>query len=103
MRHFDGRILLETVRDRAARELAAADSRVDEFSVTTFPLGGPSLMLLIASRTRMSDAESATAYLTRCRRIPAYLDQYTARLRTAARDGLLPVAPLVSDVHQAAP
>ncbi len=94
---FDGRILLETVRDRATRELAAADSRVDEFSVTTFPRGGPSLMLLIASRTRVSDAESATAYLARCRRIPAYLDQYTARLRTAARDGLLPVAPLVSD------
>jgi len=93
----DGRILLETVRDKAARELAAADSRVDEFSVTTFPLGGPSLMLLIASRTRVSDVESATAYLTRCRRIPAYLDQYTARLRTAARDGLLPVAPLVSE------
>jgi uncharacterized protein (DUF885 family) len=94
---FHDRMLLETVRDKAARELAAADSRVDEFSVTTFPLGGPSLMLLIASRTRVPDAESATAYLTRCRRIPAYLDQYTARLRTAARDGLLPVAPLVSD------
>src|SRR5216683_1929231 len=94
---FDGRVLLETVRDKAARELAAADSRVEEFSVTTFPLGGPSLMLLIASRTRVSDVESATAYLTRCRRIPAYLDQCTARLRTAARDGLLPVAPLVSD------
>ena len=91
------RVLLETVRDTAARELAAADSRVYEFSVTTFPLGGPSLMLLIASRTQVSDAESATAYLTRCRRIPVYLDQHAARLRTAARDGLLPVAPLVSD------
>jgi uncharacterized protein (DUF885 family) len=93
----DGRLLLAAVRDKAARELAAADSRVEEFSITTFPLGGPSLMLLIASRTRVSDAESATAYLTRCRRIPAYLDQHAARLRTAARDGLLPVAPLVSD------
>ena len=93
----DSRVLLETVRDKAARELAAANSRVDEFSVTTFPLGGPSLMLLIASRTRVSDAVSAAAYLTRCRRLPAYLDQYTARLRAAARDGLLPVAPLVND------
>jgi uncharacterized protein (DUF885 family) len=92
------RILLETVRDTAARELAAADSRVYDFSVTTFPLGGPSLMLLIASRTQVADADSATAYLTRCRRIPAYLDQHAARLRTAARDGLVPVAPLVSDV-----
>jgi uncharacterized protein (DUF885 family) len=92
------RVLLETVRDTAARELAAADSRVYEFSVTTFPLGGPSLMLLIASRTQVGDADSATAYLTRCRRIPAYLDQHAARLRAAARDGLVPVAPLVSDV-----
>jgi len=85
------------VRDTAARELAAADSRVYEFSVTTFPLGGPSLVLLIASRTRVSDAESATAYLTRCRQIPDYLDQHAVRLRTAARDGFTPVAPLVSD------
>ena len=64
------RVLLETVRDTAARELAAADSRVYEFSVTTFPLGGPSLMLLIASRTQVNDSASATAYLTRCRRMP---------------------------------
>jgi hypothetical protein len=55
------RVLLDTVRDTAARELAAADSRVYEFSVTTFPLGGPSLVLLIASRTQVNDAESATA------------------------------------------
>ena len=95
---LDRRILLETVRDTAARELAAADSRVYDFSVTTFPLGGPSLMLLIASRTQVGDADSATAYLTRCRRIPAYLDQHAARLQAAARDGLMPVAPLVSDV-----
>src|ERR1700730_8715888 len=46
-----GRVLLETARATAARELAAADSRVFDFSVTTFPLGGPSLVLLIASRT----------------------------------------------------
>ena len=91
------RVLLETVRDTAARELAAADSRVYEFSVTTFPLGGPSLVLLIASRTRVNDPESGAAYLTRCRQIPLYLDQHAARLRTAAQDGLLPVAPLVSD------
>ena len=91
------RVLLETVRDTAAREAAVADSRVYEFSITTFPLGGPSLMLLIASRTQVSDADSAAAYLTRCRRIPAYLDQHAARLRAAARPGLRPVAPLISD------
>jgi len=94
---MSSRVLLETVRDTAARELAAADSRVYDFSVTTFPLGGPSLMLLIASRTQVANADSAAAYLTRCRQMPAYLDQHAARLRTAARDGLMPVAPLVSD------
>ena len=94
----ESRLLLAAVRDEATRSLAAADSRVDEFSVTTFPRSGPSLMLLTASRTRISDAASADAYLIRCRRLPAYLDQYTARLRAAVRGGLLPVAPLVHDV-----
>jgi uncharacterized protein (DUF885 family) len=94
---IDHRVLLETARDTAARELAAADSRVYEFSVTTFPLGGPSLVLLTASRTSVSDPESAAAYLARCRQIPVYLDQHAARLGAAVRDGLAPVAPLVSD------
>jgi uncharacterized protein (DUF885 family) len=93
----DDRILLEAVRDTAARHLAAADSRLEEYSVTTFPLSGPSRMLLIAARTRVHDPGSAAAYLTRCRRIPAHLDQCTAMLRTAAEDGLLPVAPLVDN------
>jgi uncharacterized protein (DUF885 family) len=93
----DSSVLLAAVRDHAVRALAWADSRLDEFSVTTFPVGGPSLMLLIASRTRLSDPASAAAYLTRCGRLPAYLDQYTDMVRAAARGGLLPVAPLVDD------
>src|SRR5690242_12679275 len=67
------RVLLDTARDTAARELAAADSRVYEFSVTTFPLGGPSLVLLTGSRSSVSDPGSALAYLARCRQIPGYL------------------------------
>ncbi|HET9974686.1 MAG TPA: DUF885 domain-containing protein [Streptosporangiaceae bacterium] len=94
---IDHRVLLETARDTAARELVAADSRVYDFSVTTFPLGGPSLVLLTASRTSVTDPASALAYLARCRQIPVYLDQHAARLRAAARDSLAPVAPLVSD------
>ena len=96
-RHGDD-VLLDAVRDTAERELAAADSRADEFSVTTFPLGGPSLTLLIASQTRITDPGSATAYLARCERIPAYLDQYTDMVRDAAQDGLLPVASLADTV-----
>jgi|HubBroStandDraft_2_1064218.scaffolds.fasta_scaffold01868_5 uncharacterized protein (DUF885 family) len=93
----DSSVLLAAVRDHAVRSLAWADSRLDEFSVTTFPLGGPSRMLLVASRTRLGDPASAAAYLTRCKGLPAHLDQYTDVVRAAARDGLLPVAPLVDD------
>jgi uncharacterized protein (DUF885 family) len=93
----DSSVLLAAVRDHAVRSLAWADSRLDEFSVTTFPLDGPSRMLLVASRTRLGDPDSAAAYLTRCKRLPAYLDQYTDVVRSAAREGLLPVAPLVDD------
>jgi uncharacterized protein (DUF885 family) len=89
--------LLAAVRDKATRALGGADSRVDEFSVTTMPLTGPSLVLLIASRTQVSDQAAADAYLTRCRRLPSYLDQCVTVLQSAAQAGLLPVAPLMSD------
>jgi uncharacterized protein (DUF885 family) len=52
-------------------------------------------MLLATARASITDAASASAYLTRCRSLPTYLDQYAARLRAAAASGLLPVAPLV--------
>jgi uncharacterized protein (DUF885 family) len=93
---LDGRVLLAATRDDAARALALADARVQEFAVTPLPLvSGPSLMLLVAVRARITDAASAAAYLTRCRGLATYLDQYGARLRAAAASGLLPVAPLV--------
>lgn len=94
----ESRTLLAAVRDNAIRSLAGADSKVEEFTVTTFPFDGPSVILLDASRRRIPDEASAAAYLTRCRRLPGYLDQYTERLRDAARTGLLPVAPLLQDV-----
>jgi hypothetical protein len=37
--NIEDRVLLETVRDTAARYVATADSRVEEYSVMTFPLG----------------------------------------------------------------
>src|SRR6266542_2188431 len=86
------------VRDDATRGLALADSRVQEFGVTTLPLGGPSMMLLVAARAPVSNAASASAYLTRCQGLETYLDQYAERLRSATGSGLLPVAPLVHDV-----
>lgn len=77
------------------------DSRVQEFTVSTLPIGGvhgPSVMLLVAARVAVVDAASAAAYLTRCRGLPTYLDQCGEWLRTAAASRLLPVAPLVDSV-----
>jgi uncharacterized protein (DUF885 family) len=94
---LDSRVLLAATRDDATRVLAMVDSRVQEFGVTAFPWDGPSLMLLVAARASVVDVASASAYLTRCRRLPTYLDQYAQRVRTAVASGLLPVAPLVHD------
>ena len=77
------RVLLETVRDTAARELAAADSRVYEFSVTTFPLGGPSLVLLIASRTQVNDARER-------HRLPGQVQRGSRSISTSTRRGCGP-------------
>jgi uncharacterized protein (DUF885 family) len=98
---LDSRVLLAAVRDHAIRGLAWADSRVQEFSVTTLPANGmfgPAMMLSVAARTSITDAAGAAAFLSRCRRFPAYVEQYGQRLQTAAADGLLPVAPLVQGV-----
>jgi uncharacterized protein (DUF885 family) len=98
---LDSRVLLAAVQDHAIRGLGWADSHVQEFSVTTLPYNGmfgPAMMLLVAARTSITDQASAAAFLTRCRRFPAYVEQYGARLQTAAAAGLLPVAPLVQSV-----
>jgi uncharacterized protein (DUF885 family) len=94
----DDQVLLGAVDGHATRALAAADSRVEEFSVATVPLGGLPLMLLVMARASVTDASGASAVLVRCQRIPAYVDQCAGQLSAAARGGLLPVAPLVQDV-----
>ena len=98
---LDSRVLLAAVREHAIWGMGWADSRVQEFSVTTLPYNGmfgPAMMLLVAARASITDPAGAAAFLTRCRRFPAYVDQYRERLGTAAAGGLLPVAPLVQGV-----
>jgi hypothetical protein len=98
---LDSRVLLAAVQDHAIRGLAWADARVQEFSVTALPANGMfglAMMLLVATRTSITDPAGAAAFLTRCRRFPTYVEQYGARLQTATADGLLPVAPLVQGV-----
>ena len=87
----DSSVLLAAVRDHAVRSLAWANSRLDEFSVTTLPIGGPSRMLLVASRTRLGDPASATAYLTRCKRLATHLGQYTDVVLAATLGGCCPL------------
>src|SRR5260370_1723730 len=48
----------------------------------------------VAARTVRVDPAAAEAYLSRLRRSGAWLDQIGERLRTGARKGRLPVAPL---------
>jgi uncharacterized protein (DUF885 family) len=90
-------LLLSAVRDKAVRSLASSDSGIVHFSVTTFPLAGPSRMLLMAARTHLGNPAAAESYLARCKQLPIYLDQYTQLVRNAAAQGRLPVAPLVED------
>jgi uncharacterized protein (DUF885 family) len=54
-------------------------------------------MLLVLGRASVTDTVSAAAVLSRCQRIPDYVDQCAGQLSAAARGGLLPVAPLVQD------
>ena len=95
---LDDRLLLRAMRDDVARALAGIDSRVEDFTVTTFPKDGPSRMLFVAARARVDDPPAASDYLSRCRKFSTYLAQKQARLLDAAEAGLLPVAPLVQNV-----
>jgi uncharacterized protein (DUF885 family) len=90
-------VLLGAVRGHASRALAAVDSRVEEFSVAALPMTGLPIMLLVLGRASVTDTASAAAVLSRCQRIPAYVDQCAGQLSAAASGGLLPVAPLVQD------
>jgi uncharacterized protein (DUF885 family) len=96
-RHFRDRILLAAVRDHAGRAVAAADSRVEDVAVSTMA-SGPAMALFAAASARVADAASASAFLSRCRRLPTYLDEHAERLRVSAASGFTPVAPLVEDV-----
>ena len=93
----DSELLLRAMRDDVVRALAGIDSRLEDFTVTTFPKDGPSRMLFVAARATVDDPAAAADYLSRCRKFSTYLKQKQARLLDAAKAGLLPVAPLVQN------
>ena len=87
-------VTLDCTREAAAQELAMIDMARAEHTVTAMPYAGPAMLMAVAARTVLVDQAAAEAYLTRLRRSGAWLDQMGERLRTGARKGRLPVAPL---------
>ena len=88
-------VTLDCTKEAATQELASIDSARAEHTVTAMPYTGPPNFLSLAARTVLVDPAAAEAYLTRLRRSGIWLDQISERLRAGARNGRLPVAPLV--------
>ena len=88
-------VTLDCTKEAATQELASIDSARAEHTVTAMPYAGPPTFLSLAARTVLVDPAAAEAYLTRLRRSGTWLDQISERLRAGARNGRLPVAPLV--------
>jgi uncharacterized protein (DUF885 family) len=78
-------------------ELIELDARLLEHTVSAMPITGPPVLLAIAARTIIADAQAAADYLERLRGSGVWLDQQTERLRIGAAKGRLPVAPLVQE------
>ncbi len=87
-------ITLDCARAAAAQEQDIIDLAGAEHTVTAMQYAGPAAFLAVAARTVLVDQAAAEAYLSRLRRSGAWLDQIAERLRTGARKGRLPVAPL---------
>ena len=88
-------VTFDCTKEAATQELASIDSARAEHTVTAMPYAGPPTFLALAARTVLVDPAAAEAYLTRLRRSGTWLDQISERLRAGARNGRLPVAPLV--------
>jgi len=88
-------VTLDCTKEAATQELASIDSARADHTVTAMPYAGPPTFLSLAARTVLVDPAAAEAYLTRLRRSGTWLDQISERLRAGARNGRLPVAPLV--------
>jgi uncharacterized protein (DUF885 family) len=87
-------VTLDCAKEAADQEVQIIDLAGAEHTVTAMQYSGPAALLAVAARTVLVDQDAAEAYLTRLRRSGAWLDQIGERLRTGARNGRLPVAPL---------
>ena len=87
-------VTLGCIREAGAHELDGIDMARAEHTVTAMQFAGPATFLAVAARTVLVDPEAAEAYLTRLRGSGIWFDQLSEQLRTGARKGRLPVAPL---------
>ncbi len=90
-------VTLGCLVENVHQELRDFDARLIEHTVSAMPVGGPPILLGLAARTVITDAQAADDYLERLRRSGEWLDQQTERLRIGAAKGRLPVAPLVAE------
>ncbi|HMK96873.1 MAG TPA: DUF885 domain-containing protein [Acidimicrobiales bacterium] len=88
-------VTLDCLREAASQERDTIDMAAGEHTVTAMPYSGPPVLLSVAARTVLVDPPAAEAYLARLRRSGTWLDQVSEQLRTGARKGRVPVAPLV--------
>lgn len=91
----DTAVTLGVLLEHGHQELAAIDLAAEEYTVTAMPFAGPPVFLAVLARSVLADGRAAGDYVSRLQSGGAYIDQLTERLRTGARRGLLPVAPLV--------
>ena len=87
-------VTLGCIREAGAHELDGIDMARAEHTVTAMQFAGPATFLAVAARTVLVNPEAAEAYLTRLRGSGTWFDQLSERLRTGAKKGRLPVAPL---------
>ena len=87
-------VTLGCIREAGAHELDGIDMARAEHTVTAMQFACPATFLAVAARTVLVNPEAAEAYLTRLRGSGTWFDQLSERLRTGAKKGRLPVAPL---------
>jgi uncharacterized protein (DUF885 family) len=88
-------VTLDCAKQAATQEREVVDLAQAEYTVTPMQYSGPATLLAVAARTVLVDPAAAEAYLVRLRRSGGWLDQIGERLRSGARRGRLPVAPLI--------
>jgi uncharacterized protein (DUF885 family) len=86
------KVLLRKISD----ELLEIEASAFDYTVTPIPQTGPAASIIIGfGKTPIDTAQDAENYLARCRKLPRWLTEATARLQTGRAAGRTPVRRLV--------